>query len=134
MDDVLTGSSSSSSAKELQHELIEILKSATLTLYQENQMYKWCSNNLELAVNVYDEYTFQCTNEVSAFGVSWKADKDCFNFKVKLENECEITKRQVLSTITRIFDPLGLLGPMIAKAKIFLQSMGFEAQFEQSST
>ncbi|GFV54353.1 integrase catalytic domain-containing protein [Trichonephila clavipes] len=32
------------------------------------------------------------------------------------------TKRFVLSTIARLFDPLGLLGPVVAKAKIFMQS------------
>ncbi|KFM63798.1 hypothetical protein X975_18993, partial [Stegodyphus mimosarum] len=119
MDDVLTGSSSFSSAKKLQQELIEILRSATMSLH------KWCSNNPELAVNVDDEYTFRCANEVSVLRVSWKADKDCFNFKVKLEDECKITKRQVLSTIARIFDPLGLLGPVIAKEAIVIELHGF---------
>ncbi|GBO19940.1 hypothetical protein AVEN_35883-1 [Araneus ventricosus] len=33
------------------------------------------------------------------------------------------TKRAVLSQIARIFDPLGLLGPIITKAKIFLQKL-----------
>ncbi|GFQ68983.1 integrase catalytic domain-containing protein [Trichonephila clavata] len=33
------------------------------------------------------------------------------------------TKRDVLSQITRIYDPLGLLGPVIAKAKIFIQQL-----------
>ncbi|XP_035215642.1 uncharacterized protein LOC118189194 [Stegodyphus dumicola] len=129
MGDVLTGSSSLRSAKELQHELIEILKSATMTLH------KWCSNNPELAVNFDGEYTFQSANEVSALGVSWKADEDCFNFKAKLENEPKITKRQVLSTIARIFDLLGLLDPLIAKAKnISSETMVFEVQLGRSST
>ncbi|GFT95151.1 uncharacterized protein TNCV_2731391 [Trichonephila clavipes] len=33
------------------------------------------------------------------------------------------TKRDVLSTIARIYDPLGLLGPVVAKAKIVLQNL-----------
>ncbi|GFW22028.1 integrase catalytic domain-containing protein [Trichonephila clavipes] len=33
------------------------------------------------------------------------------------------TKRCVLSTIARLFDPLGLLGPVVARAKIFMQSL-----------
>ncbi|GFT37665.1 integrase_H2C2 domain-containing protein [Trichonephila clavipes] len=33
------------------------------------------------------------------------------------------TKRMVLSTIARIFDPLGLLGPIITWAKIFMQRL-----------
>ncbi|GFX18756.1 uncharacterized protein TNCV_3019141 [Trichonephila clavipes] len=33
------------------------------------------------------------------------------------------TKGCVLSTIARLFDPLGLLGPVVARAKIFMQSL-----------
>ncbi|KAF8787466.1 hypothetical protein HNY73_009062 [Argiope bruennichi] len=33
------------------------------------------------------------------------------------------TKRTVLSTIAKLFDPLGLLGPVISLAKIFLQKL-----------
>ncbi|GFV61000.1 integrase catalytic domain-containing protein [Trichonephila clavipes] len=33
------------------------------------------------------------------------------------------TKRDVLSLIARIFDPLGLLGPVISKAKFFMQQL-----------
>ncbi|GFT90073.1 integrase catalytic domain-containing protein, partial [Trichonephila clavipes] len=33
------------------------------------------------------------------------------------------TKRDVLSTIASIYDPLGLLGPVVAKAKFFLQKL-----------
>ncbi|GFT99406.1 uncharacterized protein TNCV_3238711 [Trichonephila clavipes] len=33
------------------------------------------------------------------------------------------TKRCVLSTIARLFDPLGLLGPVVARTKIFMQSL-----------
>ncbi|GFR10321.1 DUF5641 domain-containing protein, partial [Trichonephila clavata] len=34
-----------------------------------------------------------------------------------------VTKKSVISTIARIFDPLGLIGPVITRAKIFLQSL-----------
>ncbi|GFQ72845.1 DUF5641 domain-containing protein [Trichonephila clavata] len=34
-----------------------------------------------------------------------------------------VTKKSVISTIARIFDPLGLIGPVISRAKIFLQSL-----------
>jgi hypothetical protein len=34
-----------------------------------------------------------------------------------------ITKRTILSTISKLFDPLGLIGPIITKAKILLQKL-----------
>ncbi|GFQ77184.1 integrase catalytic domain-containing protein [Trichonephila clavata] len=34
-----------------------------------------------------------------------------------------VTKKSVISTIARIFDPLGLIGPEVTRAKIFLQSL-----------
>ncbi|GFV31659.1 uncharacterized protein TNCV_692331 [Trichonephila clavipes] len=39
------------------------------------------------------------------------------------ELKVSYTKRCVLSTIARLFDPLGLLGPVVARAKIFMQSL-----------
>ena len=34
-----------------------------------------------------------------------------------------VTKREVLSLIARLYDPIGLLGPVVSKAKIFLQRL-----------
>ncbi|GFS71584.1 uncharacterized protein TNCV_5052551 [Trichonephila clavipes] len=34
-----------------------------------------------------------------------------------------VTKKSVISTIARIFDPIGLIGPVITRAKILLQSL-----------
>ncbi|GFS58204.1 uncharacterized protein TNCV_4916131 [Trichonephila clavipes] len=41
--------------------------------------------------------------------------------EVGVEQNAHPTKRSVLSIITRLFDPLGLLGPVITRAKIFMQ-------------
>ncbi|GFY21718.1 integrase catalytic domain-containing protein [Trichonephila clavipes] len=53
--------------------------------------------------------------------------KWCGNNTELIESKIDLhelnTKRDVLSTIARIYDPLGLLGPVVAKAKIFLQKL-----------
>ncbi|GFX27557.1 uncharacterized protein TNCV_4996121 [Trichonephila clavipes] len=56
-------------------------------------------------------------------GVSWKPNLDCFLIKVKVCLDSSYTKRDVLSTIAKISDPVGLMAPVISKAKIFLQRL-----------
>ncbi|GFV22519.1 uncharacterized protein TNCV_2520711 [Trichonephila clavipes] len=52
-----------------------------------------------------------------------KPNLDCFLIKVKVCLDTSYTKRDVLSTIAKIFDPVGLMAPVISKAKIFLQRL-----------
>ncbi|GFV56318.1 DUF1758 domain-containing protein [Trichonephila clavipes] len=63
------------------------------------------------------------SSEIKVLGVYWNPKHDCFSFRVKIDLYELNTKRDVLSTIARIYDPLGLLGPVVAKAKIFLQKL-----------
>ncbi|GFV14016.1 integrase catalytic domain-containing protein [Trichonephila clavipes] len=42
---------------------------------------------------------------------------------VYMDDLASYTKRDVLSVIARLYDPLGLIGPVISKAKIFLQKL-----------
>ncbi|GBN75297.1 hypothetical protein AVEN_219110-1 [Araneus ventricosus] len=102
MDDVLSGSDDLETAKTLQRELIYILSSEKMSLH------KRCSNAAELAVNG-ESYPFSNPEETKTLGVVWKSKTDCFCFKVASE-EFGVTKRLVLSTIARVFDPLGILG------------------------
>jgi hypothetical protein len=117
MDDVLTGSQTLLEAKELQRQLIEIMGRGGMTLH------KWCGNHSELSQNEAGGYSFSDPGETKTLGVLWNPVKDCFSFKVRVIRQKSYSKRCVLSTIAKIFDPLGLLGPVIAKAKIFLQSL-----------
>ncbi|XP_057656782.1 uncharacterized protein LOC130894179 [Diorhabda carinulata] len=57
-------------------------------------------------------------------GISWmsKTDKLIFHIDVEMKGEC-LTKRVMLSGISRIFDPMGLLGPCIVIAKVMLQQL-----------
>ncbi|GFX33338.1 integrase catalytic domain-containing protein [Trichonephila clavipes] len=61
--------------------------------------------------------------ETKTLGVLWKPNLDCFLIKVKVSLDSSYTKRDVLSTIAKIFDPVGLMAPVNSKAKIFLQRL-----------
>ncbi|XP_036148442.1 uncharacterized protein LOC118647506 [Monomorium pharaonis] len=55
-------------------------------------------------------------------GVVWNSNRDELVFTVKpLDLSTRVTKRNILSEIARIFDLLGLLGPVVLYAKIIMQ-------------
>ncbi|GFU32829.1 integrase catalytic domain-containing protein [Trichonephila clavipes] len=116
IDDVLTGAETLLEAKELKNQLINIFAKGGMVLH------KWCGNNTEL-IEVSENYDFSDSSEIKVLGVYWNPKHDCFSFRVKIDLHELNTKRDVLSTIARIYDPLGLLGPVVAKAKFFLQKL-----------
>ncbi|GFV94745.1 uncharacterized protein TNCV_3864681 [Trichonephila clavipes] len=110
MDDVLCRAASLMEAKALKNQLSGILKKGGMELH------KWGSSHPELASNILGDYEFENPIETKTLGVSWKSQEDCFIFKIAVELKDSYTKRCVLSTIARLFDPLGLLGPVVARA------------------
>ncbi|GFS97491.1 integrase catalytic domain-containing protein [Trichonephila clavipes] len=116
MDDILLGSESIEEVIELQHQLIEMFKTAGMHLH------KWCGNLNQITSNL-QEYAFLESDETKALGIIWNPKLDCFLFRIEQQRSTSFTKRMVLSTIARIFDPLGLLGPIITWAKIFMQRL-----------
>jgi len=59
---------------------------------------------------------------ISTLGLTWQPSIDCFRFVFKdFDPAEEMSKRSLLFDISKIFDPLGLLTPVLIKGKIFLQ-------------
>jgi hypothetical protein len=61
----------------------------------------------------------------SRLGIIWCPSSDYFQFQVRIKNlHCHpITKQNVLSVVACVYDPLGLLGAVVVKCKIFLQRL-----------
>ncbi len=55
-------------------------------------------------------------------GITWNCELDEFSFKLKVCPEAS-TKRQILSAVMSVFDPLGFLSPVVLVAKILLQDI-----------
>ena len=70
--------------------------------------------------------SFANDNQVKTLGLRWQANSDNLSYAVCVSNNTKITKRQILSEISCIFHPLGLLGPSIVLAKIILQRLWLE--------
>ena len=57
-----------------------------------------------------------------SLGVHWDIEKDCFIFRVSLP-EKPFMRRGVLSIVNSVYDPLGLVSPVILEGKLILQEL-----------
>ncbi|GFR10925.1 uncharacterized protein TNCT_469241 [Trichonephila clavata] len=92
------------------------------------ELHKWsASNPLLLPDSMCEDLSYSSSTETKFLGLLWKPHPDSFAFKISpMISNCDsliVTKKSVISTIARIFDPLGLIGPVIIRDKIFLQSL-----------
>ncbi|XP_033212421.1 uncharacterized protein LOC117170015 [Belonocnema kinseyi] len=56
-------------------------------------------------------------------GLLWKSTTDDLRYSVNFPKPSNVTKRTILSLVSQIFDPLGIVGPAIVRARIFLQEL-----------
>ncbi|XP_055634127.1 uncharacterized protein LOC129774417 [Toxorhynchites rutilus septentrionalis] len=125
VDDLLTGAADVESVIKLRRELSAMLSTAGFPLK------KWASNATEVLEDVPPEdlailpyRSLQDEQAVSTLGLVWEPKSDTLRFNVHLPlPSAVLTKRKVMSYIARIFDPLGLVGPTISKAKLFMQRL-----------
>ncbi|KAJ8969878.1 hypothetical protein NQ317_004701 [Molorchus minor] len=123
VDDLLSGSNEASKLIQLQRDVTSILISGGFELR------KWLSNKPELVDNFLlndnlDSNILQLgENEPNkTLGILWNAQADTIQYAIKNVNlPSKVTKRYILSVTAQIFDPLGLLGPVVIVAKIILQ-------------
>ncbi|VEN61539.1 unnamed protein product, partial [Callosobruchus maculatus] len=58
------------------------------------------------------------------FGIAWNQESDLFKIILPQDDlRLNVTKRHVLSSIAKLFDPLEFLGPIIMPAKLLMQKI-----------
>ncbi|GFU59450.1 DUF1758 domain-containing protein [Trichonephila clavipes] len=121
MDDILSGKSTLEGEKKLQTRLSQLLQRGGFELH------KWVSNSPELLKDLSaSSYVFDKEFQdapVKTLDMLWDPKVDCLTYKVKISDKVNFSKRDVLSEIARLYDPLGLIGPIVTKAKIFIQEL-----------
>ncbi|XP_062542508.1 uncharacterized protein LOC134210476 [Armigeres subalbatus] len=126
VDNALFGFDDLNEASEAQVQLIGLLKEGGFHLH------KWASNNPALLeripegdrdelVSIDDEGSKEI---IKSLGLMWNPILDALQF-ISIRTVCETstTKRQILSLISRMFDPLGLVAPVIVIGKLLLKSI-----------
>ncbi|XP_055527660.1 uncharacterized protein LOC129720235 [Wyeomyia smithii] len=124
VDDLLSGAETIEKALDLQNEFIQMMASGGFKLH------KWASNCpalLESVPNADNEQIafFKDEKTTRTLGLTWQPRQDVFLTKlheIDFHNG-PVTKRSIYSDIAKLYDPLGLLGPVIFAAKIRLQRL-----------
>ncbi|UYV69330.1 hypothetical protein LAZ67_6003257 [Cordylochernes scorpioides] len=122
VDDLLSGATTIEEAKVLIDDIRKIFFSGGFCIR------KWMSNVPEVfsevpeALKAHDSYDIGDNSSVKILGINWNPSTDNLTITV---NSLKVvySKRQLLSDISRIYDPLGWLSPVIISFKILFQTL-----------
>ncbi|XP_017875370.2 uncharacterized protein LOC108622175 [Ceratina calcarata] len=121
VDDALTGASTIDDARMLREELTQLLRLAGLNIRQ------WAANHQAILQGLPEQDINKKlhlgeSSTLKTLGVFWDSSNDSISYEVKTQPiTSRVTKRFITSEIAKIYDPLGLLGPVISTAKMLLQ-------------
>lgn len=124
VDDVLFGAHEADIIKRTRDQVVLLLSRGGFELR------KWASNSVSLLEDIDSEnHGLACNKQLSQneqikiLGLTWNPASDNFEFSVTLKENVPKSKRSILSTIAKFYDPLGWVTPVTVSAKILLQQL-----------
>ena len=157
MDDLLTGVESKTEAEELYKECKHTMKSASMEMVKWKSNHEEVTNcfeegdrdksgikvgeaQVESQVKVEftesDDIVEKCFKESpkhKVLGIHWLTEEDEFTFTVdkiiEKARNTRVTKRNVFSLASQLYDPLGMVSPYIVKIKMLMTKL-WEAGYE----
>lgn len=126
MDDGLKSVSTQAEALQLIKQSHELCKTGGFKLH------KYVCNNKDVLAEIPEDLkakylsnldlTYDTLPVERTLGVQWCIESDTFQFRVEIRSKPR-TRRGVLSTVSSVFDPLGLICPYILVGKQILQGI-----------
>ncbi|XP_032682417.1 uncharacterized protein LOC116849399 [Odontomachus brunneus] len=124
VDDLLFGADDANSLTQTRDQLVALLRRGGF------QLRKWSSNSSALLADIDPtDHGLACSrilstdDRVNILGVTWTPASNTLEFQVHTSTDIPSTKRSILSTIAKLYDPLGLVTPVTITAKIFMQEL-----------
>lgn len=120
VDDMLTGASTIEELNKIKEEVLYILSKGGLEMakFQSNHP-SFQSDNTSLK-----NMNMEKSQVTSALGINWDPVNDNFLFTFKAEPRFSTyTKRAILSLTASVFDPMGLISPIIITLRVLLQNL-----------
>ncbi|XP_033228896.1 uncharacterized protein LOC117180508 [Belonocnema kinseyi] len=124
VDDLASGAATFQEASVLCDDLIHQVKKGGFTLR------KWASDDPRLTRDLSEKsetdlMSLNSSDTIKTLVLYWNSGEDKMIYKIAENTDTlksQITKRAVLAEISRLFDPLRLLGPTIIFAKMIIQA------------
>ncbi|XP_063378248.1 uncharacterized protein LOC134665279 isoform X1 [Cydia fagiglandana] len=123
VDDLITGNNDKHALIDICEKVTDVLQSGCFPLR------KWVFNfdvsQFSSSKITSRELCLGDNCQSKTLGLGWTNNTDEFHYtaKIQQDNNEPITKRKILSVISQMYDPLGLLSPAIIIAKILLQKL-----------
>ncbi|XP_062713249.1 uncharacterized protein LOC134290197 [Aedes albopictus] len=127
VDDYIGGATCVEKAIGLREELTSLMAKGGFPIR------KWCSNRPEVLAGVPEDQlgtnlsiTFELhpDERIKTLGITWEPKADQLRFLFSTDDHEETwTRRKILSSIAKLFDPLGLIAPVVVTAKIIMQEL-----------
>lgn len=123
IDDLLGGADTKDELRNAYDQVTALLRSGGFTLN------KWTTNEPILAqdINQHQNIEVPFPQESGVLGMKWlpQSDHFAFNIVAAIANvpEASLTKRKVLSITSQIYDPSGLIAPVIVTGKMLQQAI-----------
>ena len=98
----------------------KIMKEANMPLQE------WVTNSPQLNEEIKEDglNVSPDTESVKVLGIAWNYKSDTLHMKeVNYKTQAQLNKRDLLSEISKIFDPLGLVSPLVIRGKILMQKV-----------
>jgi hypothetical protein len=118
VDDYLTGADTLTEAIQLRNELISVMHKAGFELS------KWTANHKNLIPDTNENEASAVSMDkenVKTLGLYWEPNSDYYTYVVQTpKTNIKVTKRDIIAGLETLFDPLGLVGPVILLGKILL--------------
>jgi hypothetical protein len=126
VDDGLTGADDVETAIQLQKQLQDLFSRGGFLLHKWNSSEPVVIQHIESELcDVQDTLSISDVKEsTKTLGLQWKTDTDQFHVTISQSPPISnITKRSLISDISRLFDVLGWFAPAVIKVKILFQKL-----------
>ena len=125
VDDLVTGGESLQEVEKIKSDFIELFEKGGFKLHkQHSNKPKLETNDLnsEKELHFAKEYLGTKANETKILGLNWDKQRDIFRVEIPTESQ-RLIKRNILKTLASIYDPLGLISPVLLIGKILFRNL-----------